>query len=67
MTKGKAEFRKTRFVFPRTLEDLPFFPFTNVRMKKRENAVSSVEEAQYDFVKQAGHPSNPETDAESDR
>lgn len=42
---------------PRTIKDIPLFPFTPVLANKDHSAASEVEEMNDDFVKQAGLPS----------
>jgi hypothetical protein len=41
---------------PRTEEDVPFFPFSPVRMEQGSKSKSSVAEAQFDFVSKSGRP-----------
>ncbi|MBN1231394.1 MAG: hypothetical protein JXA19_06000 [Anaerolineales bacterium] len=44
--------------YKRSSEDVPFFPFSSVMMQREDQDVSSIEEAQNDFVMRAGYPRN---------
>jgi len=57
MYPTKPEPQYSRESFARTSEEVPFFPFEHVRMTQNNaNPADSIEEAQYEFVKQAGMP-----------
>ncbi len=43
----------------RTLEDIPLFPYSHVRMENERGEHDSIEAAQFDFVKEAGQPNQP--------
>lgn len=43
----------------RTLEEVPLFPYKHVRMESENQSFDNVESAQFDFVQQAGQPSQP--------
>lgn len=57
MYPKKTESDYSRETFARTSEEVPFFPFEHVRMTQNNvNPANTIEEAQYEFVKQAGMP-----------
>lgn len=66
MIDEKSNPKYTRDEFGRTTEEVPFFPFSHVRMTTSHTPADSIEEAQYDFVKQAGMPSMPQTPTDDD-
>ena len=66
MKQKKFTVYDSREYVERTAEEVPFFPFSYVRMAPRHGSLDSIEEAQYDFVKQAGQPSNPPTPSRQD-
>ncbi len=43
--------------YARTAEDVPLFPYGHARMTSSEP--NSIEQAQFDFVQQAGQPTMP--------
>lgn len=66
MNRVQSSTNYSRDNFGRTAEEVPLFPFSQVRMILGYKAMDSIEEAQYDFVKQAGLPSSPPTPKQED-
>jgi hypothetical protein len=67
MYPTKPDANYSRETFARTSEEVPFFPFEHVRMtQSTANPADNIEEAQYEFVKQAGMPWHAPEDERED-
>jgi|APSaa5957512622_1039677.scaffolds.fasta_scaffold326138_1 hypothetical protein len=61
MSQANNNSKDTRDNFARNAEEVPFFPMTHSRMKQNHTPMSEIEQAQFDFVMQAGLPANTST------
>jgi hypothetical protein len=64
MKTKNQEDKYTRENYARTSQEVPLFPFRPVRMPHIE--MDDLEQAQFDFVQQAGLPSNPPTNSKEE-
>jgi hypothetical protein len=67
MPQSKSNSQPKKGKKPRTNKETPgYLPFTFVRIKQNDQQVSSVEEAQNDFVARAGVPATLPDESEAE-